>query len=224
MGSKLGVLKVAAKRVGLTLEEYQAKLDAGLKWCHHCDQWKPLESFGQDSSRGDGREARCSECRRTPDPKPRVIPSRKGQHHTAEAREKMSQARRGNTNRQGRPWTEAHLINLRQIVKARALRGPAHPRWKGGLSSINEQLRHSDEYKAWRRAVYRRDGFTCQHCGATRGGYLCAHHIKPWADYPALRFDVDNGITLCLACHAKQHPGRKLRNLFKGKRRAHEAA
>ena len=32
---------------------------------------------------------------------------------------------------------------------------------------------------------------------------LNAHHIQKWASASALRFDVDNGITLCYWCHKK---------------------
>lgn len=64
--------------------------------------------------------------------------------------------------------------------------------------------RNMPEYIEWRKAVYERDGFACQECGAT--GALNAHHIKPWAHYPGLRFALENGITLCPVCHAKKHP------------------
>lgn len=36
MGSRAGVLKIAAKRVGLKPEEYAARVAAGLKWCFAC--------------------------------------------------------------------------------------------------------------------------------------------------------------------------------------------
>ena len=36
-------------------------------------------------------------------------------------------------------------------------------------------------------------------CGYKRA--LNAHHIIRWADAPHLRFDEDNGITLCWKCH-----------------------
>jgi hypothetical protein len=63
MGSRLGVIKIAAKRAGLSLEEYQDRIDRGLKRCTFCEEWKLLELFDTDNSRGDGKTAGCSECR-----------------------------------------------------------------------------------------------------------------------------------------------------------------
>lgn len=80
-------------------------------------------------------------------------------------------------------------------------RGENHPRYKGNARAREIAMGRYD-YKAWRNAVFQRDDYTCQECG-TRGRRLNAHHIKKWADYPELRFDVDNGITLCEDCHNK---------------------
>lgn len=74
--------------------------------------------------------------------------------------------------------------------------------WRGGISDENRRLRNSAEYDKWRRLVMARDNYTCTICGQI-GGKLCADHIKEWSLYPALRFDVDNGRTLCWPCHAK---------------------
>lgn len=78
--------------------------------------------------------------------------------------------------------------------------GSGSPFWKGGINGENDTLRHRREYKIWRAAVYERDNYTCQCCGS-RGGKLNAHHINQFADYPELRYDIDNGITLCTKCH-----------------------
>lgn len=64
--------------------------------------------------------------------------------------------------------------------------------------------RNSPEYKEWRKEVFTRDNYTCQHC-KIHGTQLEAHHIKPWALYPNDRFDVNNGITLCVKCHKRVH-------------------
>ena len=64
--------------------------------------------------------------------------------------------------------------------------------------------RGSPEAWAWRTAVFERDGYRCRKCQGTEE--LHAHHIKSWADFPDLRFDVDNGITLCRSDHALKHP------------------
>jgi len=57
---------------------------------------------------------------------------------------------------------------------------------------------------AWRKAIFDRDDYTCQDCGAT-DKMLNAHHLKPAAVYPSLRHDLANGITLCYECHDRRH-------------------
>ena len=69
-------------------------------------------------------------------------------------------------------------------------------------SEVNEIIRRGVQYKEWRKAVFERDDYTCQECGAM-GVRLNADHIKPFALYPDLRFDVANGRTLCVECHRK---------------------
>ncbi len=80
-----------------------------------------------------------------------------------------------------------------------------HPAWKGGVTPINDAIRKSIEYKLWREAVFRRDNFTCVWCGEKESvsGKLEADHIKPFSLFPALRFAIDNGRTLCRRCHEK---------------------
>lgn len=71
--------------------------------------------------------------------------------------------------------------------------------WKGGIATLQNVLRKTSEYREWRIAVFERDNYTCQDCG-DRGGQLHAHHIKEFAKYPELRYEVSNGRTLCVDC------------------------
>lgn len=79
--------------------------------------------------------------------------------------------------------------------------------WNGGVSSINKQLRGSMKYSLWRDAVFIRDDWTCRSC-YVKGGKLNAHHKKCFSKYPELRFDINNGITLCKKCHNDLHKTR----------------
>ena len=58
--------------------------------------------------------------------------------------------------------------------------------------------------KNWRIAVFERDNYTCQ-CCKNRGSVLNAHHIHNFAKYKDLRFELNNGITLCKKCHIEFH-------------------
>ena len=72
--------------------------------------------------------------------------------------------------------------------------------WKGGVTPENHKIRNSVPMKNWRKAVFERDDFTCQIC-EKRGCELNADHIKPFAYFPELRFELSNGRTLCVDCH-----------------------
>jgi len=58
-------------------------------------------------------------------------------------------------------------------------------------------------YKEWRKKILTRDNYTCQWPGCSRkkGIYLNCHHIRRWSNYPTLRYDINNGITLCKPHH-----------------------
>lgn len=79
-------------------------------------------------------------------------------------------------------------------------KGSGGSNWQGGRTPLNKIIRRSLEYRLWRTAVFERDKYTCIWCKATRCE-LNADHIKSFAQYPELRFAIDNGRTLCVPCH-----------------------
>ena len=95
------------------------------------------------------------------------------------------------------PWNKG--------VERKDIQGKGHWNWQGGLTSKNEKIRKSLEYKQWRTEVFERDNYTCVECGARSSAekhvYLHADHIKPFSLYIELRFELSNGRTLCKPCH-----------------------
>ena len=112
-------------------------------------------------------------------------------------------------------WNKKVAIKRKQYLDKNPMpRGEKHWSWKGGISRGYKEGYWSKEYLQWRKLVFERDGYKCQVC-RKGGGYLTAHHIKSWAHYPKLRFDIDNGITLCENCHS-------LTDNYKGRGKNHK--
>ncbi len=84
--------------------------------------------------------------------------------------------------------------------------GDKNPKWRGGIP--RERRDELLEYREWRKAVHKRYGWKCGMC-KFKGKKIIAHHIRVWEHFPELRFDVDNGITLCRGCHCKLHTTNK---------------
>lgn len=137
-----------------------------------------------------------------------------------EVREKIRQARLGSVRSDAAKRKTSETIKRRYAAgeimlgrtgvvpwnkgkKCEYLVGERNHKWKGGVTTKNEADRKCPEYKAWRKAVFERDNYTCVWCGKVGHGDIHADHIKPFADYPELRFDVNNGRTLCVPCHKK---------------------
>jgi 5-methylcytosine-specific restriction endonuclease McrA len=125
---------------------------------------------------------------------------------TLEQREHLSQRARG---RRVSPETIAKALETKRR-RGTILSGSRHPFWKGGRPW--ERFR-DPTYVRWRNAVLARDEYRCRHCGRQCRKHekgLAAHHIRSYASEPDLRFDLDNGLTLCRRCHMDLH-GRSLR-------------
>lgn len=216
MGSFVGIQKIAAKRIGISYEEYLIKI-VNHKWCSACKQWKPRECFCKDKNRGDGIATKCYDCTRVKVKKcwKGRVSTFKDHKHSEDSLDKMRKSHRARMDdvdfkhpMKGRHHSIESRIKISQTKRktpSDKARGKNHHSYKDGKVSERRGMRFSAEYKRWRYDVFVRDNFTCQECGDDRGGNLNAHHKKSFADYPDLRFDVDNGVTLCEDCHNKKH-------------------
>lgn len=112
-------------------------------------------------------------------------------------------------NSKSRP--EMNLANLekrdkekqRLVVQSRT--GERHPNWIKDRSLIKlDKERGGPLHKQWSRNVKKRDSWKCKLQGEKCGGKLESHHILSWKDNPELRYETENGITLCHQHHPRK--------------------
>jgi len=171
--------------------------------------WAHSVGFRRDQGEAQSGERHRNYGKRLPkETREKISRAQRGKKLSRKHREKLSAAKIGkppNKNcilgsvRYHRGWPLSH-DHRRKIAIANS--GANSSSWKGGVTPENDRIRKSVEFKIWREKVFERDNWTCQDCGK-RGGYLEPHHKKSFAEFPELRFDVDNGITYCHECHKK---------------------
>lgn len=86
--------------------------------------------------------------------------------------------------------------------------GDKHWNWNSDRTEEDRQDRHNGnkaQINEWRKKVYDRDNYTCQHCHLSKSHHLIAHHLNGYDNYKEERFLVSNGITLCDECHKDFH-------------------
>jgi hypothetical protein len=122
--------------------------------------------------------------RLSPETRAKISASRMGQRLTQETKDKIRATKARNDS---------------------VPKGESHYKWKGGKPW---QRFKDPRYIAWRTAVLERDDYVCQICGRKCMKHekgLAAHHIKPYAEFPELRYELSNGETLCRYCHLTIH-------------------
>jgi hypothetical protein len=163
-----------------------------------------------------------------------------GYKHSQEAREKMSMALKGRklsveTKKRmlGRtPWnkgiklgplSESVLLKLKgrtpwnKGLKRPEMSGDKHPLWINDRKLVKTYIdrREDSLYKQWRISVYTRDNYKCRIDSIDCDGRIEAHHILGWTAYPELRYEINNGITLCHAHHPfKKEEEKRLAPIF----------
>lgn len=202
--TKEGACKAAAAHYDLPLQEYKKRLETQ-SYCNGCKQWKMRDAFAKDRSRNNGLKKKCCSCVKVKEPK--KSRGMLGRRHSEESKAKMRKPRFGvkNLHRIGAKHSAEVRAKISVATRAKAWRGSQCPHWKGGITAENARARNCFEYREWRRVVFERDHYTCRHCGDNRGGNLNAHHIKGFSAFPDLRYELDNGITLCEECHEEVH-------------------
>lgn len=167
-----------------------------------------------------------------------------GRRHTPEAREKMRLSKLGKKlspqhvekisiamkirgipekcqeAAKARGYKNKSMLGKKHSIETRIKIGLKHKGekcyfWKGGVTKENDKERKGLKFRLWREAVFKRDNWTCQDCGQ-RGGKLHPHHIKPFSEFINLRYDINNGQTLCRECHKKtdNYGGKKRNNML----------
>jgi len=157
-----------------------------MKKCRKCGEDKELKEFSL--VRATYRDCTCKKCRYTYIPKNNGSTGRfeKGQ----KAWNKGVKLNKDQRKNMGRPiGTKQSLETRRKMTLTRRGRGIGRLSWN---------------FKEWRRKVFERDNYKCVECGCTEKEKLHPHHIVPWKDSQELRFEVDNGMTLCKICHGKK--------------------
>lgn len=118
----------------------------------------------------------------------------------------------------GRKFSEEARKNI-----ADGHRGEKAYNWKGGVTSVNKNVRSIIQYLEWRKMVQKRDKYTCQICNK-KGGKIHVDHIVPLSVFvnslveifgsdlarklapeSVAIFDIGNGRVLCESCHKQTH-------------------
>jgi len=107
----------------------------------------------------------------------------------------------------GKQFTQEHKDKI-----AEAVSGKNNGKWEGGKTKECLRIRMIFQHKTfrWKQKILFRDNFICQntncpHCKNIKSLNLEAHHIKSFLYFPELRFNIDNGITVCKKYHSFLH-------------------
>lgn len=147
------------------------------------------------------------------------MPFKKGYKPTEEHRKRLSDSHRGKApNNKGKKMSQEFKDKCRKRMlgtkpsketiekRVSQMRGNKHWRWMEDRSSVdlNKRRWNTKECIRWREEVFTRDNYCCRISNQDCDGEVQAHHILRWSEYPELRFNINNGITLCHRHHPRK--------------------
>lgn len=94
-------------------------------------------------------------------------------------------------------------------------KGSNNPNYNPNLTD-EERTKNRDlvENINWRISVFKRDNFKCVICEDNK---IEAHHLNSYSRFKEQRFDINNGVTLCINCHKSYHKTKGYINATKEK-------
>lgn len=135
-----------------------------------------------------------------------------GKKHSEETKRLISLHRKGKcTGKDNAFYGKKHPPHIIEIIKnCERPRGKNHPNWISDRTKLKPNSpgrwegKLSYEYLEWMRQVKNRDYWQCLIANNDCSGRVEAHHILPWRDHPELRYQINNGITLCHFHHPRK--------------------
>ena len=124
-----------------------------------------------------------------------------GHKHTEKTKEEIR------LKKTGKPciWTEDGRRSFHEKMS-----GENSPHWIKDRSLLKKDNKRNDvAYGEWRKQVWKRDGWKCRINNKDCRGKIIVHHILSWRDFPELRYNINNGITLCQAHHPRKRAEEK---------------
>ena len=91
------------------------------------------------------------------------------------------------------PYIREALVKKFKKQREQKQQGVLNNNWKVGVS-----------YPFVKKCVLIRDKYTCQNCNFSEPEIMEVDHIKPKSEYPELKKDMNNLITLCPNCHRRK--------------------
>ena len=138
------------------------------------------------------------------------VPWNKGIAQSEETKEKIRQFNLGKKH-SDETKEKIRNLNIGEKNPMFGKLGKNHPKWIKDRTKlkIGKIKSYNTQYKYWMLEIKRRDNWKCRIQNQDCRGHLEAHHILPWRDYPELRYEINNGITLCVFHHPRKRSEEK---------------